>query len=292
MHLFIQSCILGLLTGGVYALMASGLTLAFGVMKVINVAQGALIVLGAFVSYTLFTQLHIDPFVSILILTPASFALGVVLQLAFIRPLRADEREELSLLVTWAIALGIEGLLSLIYHTTYRSTLTGYANKSLTVAGYHISVVRLMAFGVSALLLLGLYLLLSRTSLGRSIRATVQNPTSARLLGIDAARVSAYGFGISAATATAAGAVFGIIYPFNPGSHYDLISRLLSIVVLGGLGSLGGAVVAALVMGVTEAVFAAEISPTWSSFTFFIVLIAILLVRPQGLFGIRERGAL
>jgi branched-chain amino acid transport system permease protein len=292
MHLFIQSCILGLLTGGVYALMASGLTLAFGVMKVINVAQGALIVLGAFVSYTLFTQLQIDPFASILILTPLSFGLGVALQLAFIRPLRADEREELSLLVTWAIALGIEGVLSVVYHTTYRSTLTSYANKSLTIAGYHISVVRLMAFAVSGIILLGLYLLLSRTSLGRSIRATVQNPTSARLLGIDAARVSAIGFGISAATATAAGAVFGIIYPFNPGSHYDLISRLLSIVVLGGLGSLGGAVAAALVMGVAEAVFAAEISPTWSSFTFFIVLIAILLVRPQGLFGVRERGAL
>ena len=104
---------------------------------------------------------------------------------------RADEREELSLLVTWAIALGIEGVLSVVYHTTYRSTLTSYANKSLTIAGYHISVVRLMAFAVSGIILLGLYLLLSRTSLGRSIRATVQNPTSARLLGIDAARVSA-----------------------------------------------------------------------------------------------------
>jgi branched-chain amino acid transport system permease protein len=292
MHLFIQSCLLGILTGGVYALMASGLTLAFGVMKVINVAQGALIILGAYLSYTLFTQLQIDPFVSILILTPLSFALGVGLQLVFIRPLRADEREELSLLVTWAIALGIEGLLSVIYHTTYRSTLTSYANKSLTIAGYHLSVVRLMAFGVSALILGGLYVLLTRTSLGRSIRATVQNPTSARLLGIDAARVSAIGFGLSAATATAAGAVYGIVYPFNPGSHYDLISRLLSIVVLGGLGSLGGAVAAALVMGVVEAVFAAEVSPTWSSFTFFVILMAILLVRPQGLFGVRERGAL
>ena len=292
MHLLIQATILGLLTGGVYALMASGLTLAFGVMKVINVAQGAMIILGAYLSYSLFTQLHIDPFVSIVILTPAMFLLGVGLQLLFLRPLRSDEREELSLLVTWAIALGIEGLLSVIYGTTYRSTLTSYANDSLTIAGYHFSVVRLLAFGVSALILLGLYLLLSRTSLGRSIRATVQNPTSARLLGIDAARVSAIGFGISAATATAAGAVFGIVYPFNPGSHYDLISRLLSIVVLGGLGSLGGAVVAALVMGVGEAVFAAEISPTWSSFTFFIVLIAILLVRPQGLFGVRERGLL
>ena len=124
MHLFIQACLLGILTGGVYALMASGLTLAFGVMKVINVAQGALIILGAYLSYTLFTRLHIDPFVGILIITPLSFALGVTLQLAFIRPLRADEREELSLLVTWAIALGIEGLLSVIYGTTYRATLT------------------------------------------------------------------------------------------------------------------------------------------------------------------------
>src|SRR4051794_33332711 len=111
MHLLIQAPLLGLLTGGVYALMASGPTLAFGVMKVINVAQGALIILGAYLSYSLFTQLHIDPFVGILIVAPLSFALGVALQLVFIRPLRADEREELSLLVTWAIALAIEGVL-------------------------------------------------------------------------------------------------------------------------------------------------------------------------------------
>jgi len=292
MHLFIQACILGLLTGGVYALMASGLTLAFGVMRVINVAQGAMIILGAYLSYSLFKHAGIDPLIGILIITPVMFLVGMALQLVFIRPLRVDEREELSLLVTWAIALGIEGLLSLIYSTTYRSTITSYADSSITVLGFHISVVRLVAFGASAVLVGLLYLLLARTGLGRSIRATVQNPTSARLLGIDADRVSAIGFGISVATATAAGAVFGMVFPFNPGSHYDLISRLLTIIVLGGLGSLGGAVVAALFMGVAEAVFAAEISPTWSSFAFFIVLIAVLVVRPQGLFGVKERGSL
>jgi branched-chain amino acid transport system permease protein len=292
MHLFIQACILGLLAGGVYALMASGLTLAFGVMRVINVAQGAMIVLGAFLSYSLFTKLHIDPFVSVVLLTPLMFVVGVVFQLIFIRPLRADEREELSLLVTWALALGIEGLLTVLYKTTYRSTITSYANKSWTIAGYHVSEVRAFAFLMSGAILALLYVLLTRTEFGRTVRATVQNPTSARLLGVNVERVSALGFGISVATATAAGAVFGIISPFNPGSHYDLISRLLSIIVLGGLGSLGGAIVAALFMGVAEAVFAAEISPTWSSFTFFIVLIAILLLRPQGLFGTVERGAL
>ncbi len=292
MHLVIQACILGLLAGGVYALMASGLTLAFGVMRVINVAQGAMIVLGAFLSYTLFTKAHIDPFVSVVLLTPLMFLVGVALQLVFIRPLRADEREELSLLVTWALALGIEGLLSVLYKTNYRSTITSYADKSWRVLGYHLSEVRVFAFGMSVVILTLLYLLLTRTEFGRTVRATVQNPVSARLLGVNVDKVSALGFGISVATATAAGAVFGMVTPFFPGSHYDLISRLLSIIVLGGLGSLGGAIIAALFMGMAEAVFAAEISPTWSSFTFFIVLIAILLLRPQGLFGTNERGAL
>ena len=291
MHLFVQACILGLLTGGVYALMASGLTLAFGIMRVINVAQGALIVLGAFLSYTLFTRFQIDPFVGIFVIAPAMFVLGVCLQLAFLRVLREGEREELSLLVTWAIALGIEGVLSYVYDTTYRSTNTGYANRSWDVGGFLFPEVRVFAFALSIGIIALLYVVLARTRFGRSVRATVQNPVSARLLGVDAARVSAIGFGLSAATAAAAGAVFGIVFSFNPGSHYDLISRLLTIIVLGGLGSLGGAVLAALFMGTAEAVFQVEISPTWSPLTFFVLLIAILLVRPQGLFGVAARGS-
>jgi Branched-chain amino acid ABC-type transport system, permease components len=292
MRLIVQACILGLLTGGIYALMASGLTLAFGIMRVINVAQGAMIILGAYLSYSAFTVLHIDPFLSILLITPLVFLLGVTVQLVFIRPLRSDEREELSLLVTWAIALGIEGVLSILYHTTYRSTITRYANTSWSIGGYHVSEVRVFGFAISIAILAVLYVLLTRTRFGRAIRATVQNPVSAALLGIDGRQIAALGFGLSVATAAAAGAVYGMVFPFNPGSHYDLISRLLSIVVLGGMGSLGGAVVAALFMGMAEAVLSSTISPSWSAFTFFIVLIAILVVRPQGLFGVTERGAL
>lgn len=292
MRLIVQACILGLLTGGVYALMASGLTLAFGIMRVINVAQGAMIILGAYLSYSAFTVLHIDPFVSVLLITPVVFALGVGVQLAFLRPLRREDRQELSLLVTWAIALGIEGVLSILYTTTYRATIPSYADNSWRIAGYQVSEVRVFAFGLSIAILAVLYLVLSRTRFGRAVRATVQNPTSAALLGIDANRISAFGFGLSVATAAAAGSVYGIVFSFNPGSHYDLISRLLTIIVLGGMGSLGGAVIAALFMGMAEAVLASTISPTWSSFAFFVVLIAILVVRPQGLFGVRERGAL
>jgi branched-chain amino acid transport system permease protein len=289
-HSVVQAVILGFLTGGVYALMASGLTLVFGIMKVINVAQGALVILAAYLSYTLFSRLHIDPFVSIVLLAPAMFVLGVAVQVVFIRSLRPQDGQELSLLVTWALALGIEGLLSVGYKTTYRATLPSYADNSWSILGYQVSEVRVFAFAASIGILALLSLLLTQTKLGRSIRATVQNPVSARLLGVEAGRVSAIGFGLGTSTAAAAGAVYGVLYPFNPGSHYDLISRLLSIVVLGGLGSLGGAVLAALLMGVVEAVVAVEISPVWASFSFFVVLIALLIVRPQGFFGATERA--
>jgi branched-chain amino acid transport system permease protein len=288
-HNVVQAIILGVLIGGVYALMASGLTLVFGIMKVINVAQGALVILAAYLSYTLFSHLHVDPFLSILIVTPAMFVLGVAVQLVFVRSLRGPDASELSLLVTWALALGIEGGLSAVFQTTYRSTLPSYTYRSWDVFGYQVGLVRVLGFAASALLLGLLSLLLTRTRFGRAVRATVQNPTAATLLGVDSNRVQTLSFGIGVSMAAAAGAVYGVIYPFNPGSHYDLISRLLSIVVLGGLGSIGGAVAAALTMGVVESVVAVEISPTWAAFSFFIVLIAFLLVRPQGIFGLRER---
>ena len=292
MHTVIQALILGVLTGGVYALMASGQTIIFGVMKVVNLAQGALVIAGAYLSYSLFTSLGLDPFLSILVTTPALFGVGAGLQWLFLRPLREEDRAELSLLVTFAVALGIEGVLSVTYKTNYRTIQAGYADRSFTVGGYQISAVRLYAFLLSAALLGLLYLLLQRTKFGRAIRATVQNPESAQLLGVNSRVVAAAGFGIGAATAAAAGAVYGLLYSFNSGSHYDLISRLLSIVVLGGLGSIGGSIVGALVMGVVASLVAALGPPIWSDFSFFIVLLAVLLLRPRGLFGASLRGAL
>jgi branched-chain amino acid transport system permease protein len=289
MQTFVQAVILGVLTGGLYALMASGLTLVFGIMRVINVAQGAAVILAAYLSYSLFSHLGLDPFLSILLLMPAMFVAGVVTQLVFVRSLRGEHASEMSLLVTWALALGIEGLLSVVYQTTVRSTNTSYANKSWTLGSYRFSEPRVYGFVASVVILLALYALLRFSRFGRSIRAVVQNPVSARLLGINEKLVSAMGFGIGAATAAAAGALYGIVFPFNPGSHYDLISRLLSIVVLGGLGSVGGAVLAAMVLGVTESVVAVEYSPTWASMSFFVILIVVLIVRPQGFFGVRER---
>jgi branched-chain amino acid transport system permease protein len=290
-HSVVQAVILGVLTGGVYALMASGQTLIFGVMRVVNLAQGAFVLLAAYVAYSLTGGLGLDPFLAIGITTPLMFAVGVAVQLLFLRPLRSGDRAELSLLVTFAVALGIEGLLTFLYGTTYRSIKTPYADASWSVLGYDVPVVRAYAFGLSILLLAGLVALLRGTRVGKAIRATVQSPTSARLLGVDVNRIGAIGFGLGAATAAAAGSVFGLVYPFSPNSHFELIARLLTIVVLGGLGSIGGAIAAAVGMGVISSVVAVTISPVWADFSFFIVLLAVLLIRPRGLFGPALRGA-
>jgi branched-chain amino acid transport system permease protein len=291
-HALVQGIILGVLTAGVYALMASGQTLIFGIMKVINMAQGAMVILGAYLSFQLFTSLGIDPFLAVPVTTVVMFLVGVVVQLAFLRPLRSEDRSQLSVLVTFAVALLAEGVMSVLWSTSDRSINTGYANASWTVFGYQITLVRLWAFLLSLFVLALLYLLLHRTRFGRAVRASVQNPESARLLGVEADRVAAIGYGLGTATAAAAGSVYGLLYPFNSGSHYDLISRLLSIVLLGGLGSIGGAVVGALIISVSSAVVASAISPVWSQMTFFVVLLLVLLIRPRGLFGTSMRGAI
>ncbi len=292
MHALVQAVILGVLTGGVYALMASGQTLIFGIMKVVNLAQAALVILASYLTFSLFTLTGLDPFLSILITTPMLFVIGAAIQWALLRPLNSDEVSQLSLLVTFAVALGIEGLLAMAYNTTFRSIQPGYENFSWTVLGYQVNMVRFYAFLLSLVMLGLLYLIMQRTKFGWAIRATVQNPMSAQLLGVNSKMVAAFGFGLGAATAAASGAVFGLISPFNPGSHYDLISRLLTIVVLGGLGSIGGSIIAALIMGVGGSIIAALLSPIWSDFAFFVVLLLVLLFRPRGLFGPRMRGAI
>lgn len=288
MTLVLEAAVLGVLTGGVYALMASGLTLIFGVMRIINVGQGALVILGAYLSFVLWHNFNIDPFLSLVVTMPVMFVLGVILQIVFIRPLKTD-REALSVLVTYALALGIEGLLAYFFTSNYVQLTAWYDTASFPIGSFRITYVYVYGFLLCLGILGAIFLMLYRTTFGAAIRATMLNRTAAQLVGIDVDRVSAIAFGIGMATAAAGGVVFGITNTFNPGSHYDLISRLLTIIVLGGLGSLRGAIIAAVVMLVTEDITSVVISPVWASFVFFVILIAVLLVRPQGLFGVKVR---
>src|ERR1700730_8326995 len=291
MSLVLQAAALGILTGGVYALMASGLTLIFGVMRIINVGHGALVVLGAYLSFALVRSLHIAPLLSLVVTMPAMFALGALLQVVFIRPLKTD-REALSVLVTYALALGIEGLLGYFFSANYVQLRAWYDTASFPIGDFRITYVYVFGFLLCLAILGVMFFVLYRTTFGASIRATMLNRTAAQLIGIDVDRVSAVAFGIGMATAAAGGVVFGITNAFNPGSHYDLISRLLTIIVLAGLGSLRGAIIAALVMLVIEDITSVVISPVWANFAFFVILVAVLLLRPQGLFGVTVRERL
>jgi branched-chain amino acid transport system permease protein len=284
MTLIVDAVITGILTGGIYALMASGLTLVFGVMDIINVGQGALVILGAYLSYLLQQNFHIDLFVGLLITMPFMFLLGVLLELVFIRPLKRD-RPTLSILVTFGIALIIEGILGALFSNNIVQLHAWYVTSSFQIGGFYLAYIYIFGFVLSVILLAGLYLLLYRTKFGYSLLASMQNRTAAELIGIDVERVSAITFGIGVALAAAGGMVYGATFAFNPGSLYDLISRLLVIIILGGMGSLRGALIASLGMLVIEDVTTVVWSPVWATTVFFLLLIVFMVVRPRGMFG-------
>jgi branched-chain amino acid transport system permease protein len=286
MHLALYGVILGLLIGGVYALMASGLALVWGVMRMINLAQAAFVILGAYLDYTAYTMLHVDPFVAIVPIAVLMFALGVGIYYLFFRPLKA-ERQTLSILVSYALLLAGVGVLGAVYSTNVRFISPAYGLQSWTVIGFQLPVVEVYGFVISAALVGGLFWFLSSSRLGRAIRAATQNPTAATLLGVKTEWVGAVGFGIGTATGAAAGGLYGMIYSFNPNSSLDLVGILLSIVVVGGFGSLGGAIAAALGLGVTSSLVFVY-APVWSGLGFYGILVAVLLFRPQGLWGVPQ----
>ena len=290
MSRFAEAVIDGILGGAVYALMAAGLTLIFGVLDIINIAQGVLVVLGAYLSYALSVHLHLDPLLGLLITVPVMFALGVIIEWAFIRRLRGRERTAMSLLVCYAVAVIIEGVLYQVFGDTPVTIQASYATSTVHIFGFYLPYIYLIGAGLAVAALGAIYYMLYRTVFGRTIRATVQDKVAAQLIGINVDRVAALSFGIGVAVTAAGGMVFGMTNAFDPDSGYDLISRLLSIVILGGLGSIGGALIAAFFMVTAEEIVNLW-QPTWATAVYYAVLVIVLLVRPSGLFGKRSARA-
>jgi branched-chain amino acid transport system permease protein len=284
----VQTIVLGLLIGGVYALLASGLTLIFGVMRVINIAHGAFLILAAFLTYSIWTATGIDPLVSIVFTTPIMFAFGWLLYVAAVRRVR-DAHMSSSVLLTFALALVLEGVMGFIWGNNSHTIRPSYFNESFAVGDLFFPKAQVYGFVVAALVLAGLYLILTRTWLGRAIRASAVNPDGAALVGVNVAAVAAMTFAVGVAAAGAGGSIVGVLFPFLPGSHYQWIARILSIIVLGGLGSLPGAVAGALLLGVAEAATVTYISPTWATAVPYVVIFVVLLARPNGLMGARLR---
>jgi len=288
MTAFVQTLILGLLVGALYALMASGLTLIFGVMRVINLAHGAFAILAAFLTYTLWQQFGLDPLVSIPTAMAVMFGIGWLVYVLVIRHVRGAH-VSMTVLATFGIALLLEGVMGFIWGNTSASVRVSYTDASVPLGPLYIPQVMLIAAVVAVLVIGGLYLLLDHTWAGRAIRAASANESGALLVGVSVSTIAALTFAIGVSTLGAGGAMLSTVYPFLPGSHYQWIARLLAIVVLGGLGSLPGAIIGALVIGVGEMAATTYIGAAWPVAVPFLVIIVVLITRPQGILGTRLR---
>jgi branched-chain amino acid transport system permease protein len=287
---FIQVLILGILLGGVYALMASGLTLLFGVMRVVNLAHAAFMILGAYIAFFSFELFGIDPLLAIFIAMPIMFVLGIVIYTLLFRRIEGTPRYvEMTVLLTFGLALVVEGMLTFFFTGIFRSTGPSYARQSFFIGEFFIPKGQVLALVVSIVLLTALWAFLMFTKPGTAVRATMQNRTAAEIVGVNVRRISAMSFGIGMALAGAAGSLLSFLFPFFPSRHWQWVAILLSLIVLGGMGSLKGAVIGALILAVASALMTDRFGPSWSPITFYVALFLVLMVRPQGLFGTVER---
>jgi branched-chain amino acid transport system permease protein len=284
----VQTIITGLLIGGTYALLASGLTLIFGVMGVINIAHGSFLILAAFITYTIWTATGLDPLASVLLTTPMMFVFGWLLYRGTVEHVRGAHVSS-SVLLTFALALVIEGGMGLIWGNTSHSVRPSYVNSSFTIGELFLPKAQVYGGALAIVVLAPRNLILTRTWLGRAIRASAVNPSGAALVGVNVSAVAALTFGVGVAAAGAGGSIVSVLYPFLPGSHYQWIARLLGIIVLGGMGSLPGAVVGALLLGIAETMTVTYISPAWATAVPYLFIFVVLLVRPRGLMGARLR---
>jgi branched-chain amino acid transport system permease protein len=285
---FLQALILGLLIGGVYALLAAGLTLIFGVMNIINIAHGAFLILAAFITWAIWRATGLDPLAAILIVTPVMFAFGWLVYNGTVRQIRRAPPAA-SVLLTFGLALFIEGIMGVIWGNTSHSVRPAYASQSFEIGSLFLPKDQVYGGLVAIVVLTSLYLFLTRSWLGRAIRASAVNPQGAELVGVNVAAVAGLTFAIGVASAGAGGAIASVLYPFLPGSHYQWIARLLGIIVLGGMGSLPGAVIGALCLGVAELMTVTYIGPEWATGVPYLFVFVVLLLRPQGILGTRLR---
>jgi branched-chain amino acid transport system permease protein len=283
--LLLQSVILGLLLGGLYALLAAGLTLYFGVMRVVMIAHAAFLVLAAYLAWYFHDRTGMDPLLSLVVTVPLFFVTGVLMQRLLMARLRPATLTMMSVLLTFAVALTIEGMLGYVFTGTQRRIQLGYSGASLELLGARIAVVKLIAFALAAIALLGLFLLLKYTRFGQALRATIQHPEAARLLGINTDRIAGYGFGLGLATAAIGGTALSLDSTIYPSLHWHWIGPLMAIIVIGGLGSVPGAAIAAMVLGVSQSLLQIPMGTTWAQTVFYIALFVTLMVRPQGFFG-------
>jgi len=284
--LTLQVIISGILLGGLYACMAMGFSLIWGVTNLINLAHGSMIIMGAYITWLISTHADIDPFLTLPISAGVLFVFGYLLQrLLLNRVLRTTLF--MTLILTFGLNMLLVNVHLALFSADVRSITVPYGASAWQFGDIRIPCVRVAVFAGALLLTLTLHLFITRTRTGCAIRATAQNPRAATVLGIDTGRMHAIAFGLGAAMAGAAGTLMAVLYAFSPVTGDSFTMKSFVIVVLGGLGSMPGAIVAGVLLGVAESLVSGLFIPGMRDAVSFIVLVAILVLRPRGLFGSR-----
>ncbi|MFN4210598.1 MAG: branched-chain amino acid ABC transporter permease [Devosia sp.] len=278
----------GLVLGGTYALVAMGLTLQYGVARIMNLAYGDIIIAASFGAFVLFTALGINPLLGMLIVIPAGFALSWLIYAVMLQPLarRSRDRGRLegdSILATFGLLFVIQGVALVIFGSGFMSY--SYLAVPIDILGTTIAANRLLAFGLAITFGLGLWLVLIRTRFGTVIRAVAANPASAPLVGINVDSVALFAFAIGGALAAAGGVVVSMYLTFSATMGVIFTMKALIVVIMGGVGNLMGALAAGLILGLVETLVASFIDPGLTLAATYLIFLAVLVVRPQGLFG-------
>ncbi|MBO0716309.1 MAG: branched-chain amino acid ABC transporter permease [Rhizobiales bacterium] len=279
-----QAVINGLLIGGIYALVSIGVTLIFGVVKIVNFAQGEFVMIGMYISFFLAGSFGVDPLLSLLISMPTLFAVGVLVQHFLIRRVLALG-DMPQIFLTFALSLLLMNVALLLFTANYRTVQTAYSELSFHVGPLYFAVAKLIAFAIAMLLSAVLYLFLHGTDIGKAMRAAAQNREVAMLMGINPDRVFCVAVGVALALAGAAGSLLMPFYPAYPLVGQVFVLMAFVAVVLGTLGNITGALIASLMMGVAESLGVQFVGADSGLIVVFVMLLLTLAVRPNGLFG-------
>jgi branched-chain amino acid transport system permease protein len=273
-----QSVVSGLLAGGLYGLLALGLSLSWGLLRLVNLAHFALALLGAYLTYQLGHAWHVPPWIAVLTIVPAFFAIGVLLHVLFTR---FRVREFTSLLVTFGLAIVLESLIQWFWTADYRRYETPYASASIRVGPLFVPVLELAACATAAVLALGTWAWLRYTYAGKALRAAAEDPAMASAFGVDHRRQAFLLSGVSAAYAGVAGAFIALISTLAPAQIWAWLGVVFAVVIIGGLGNPLGALLAGFLIGVSESVTMAVAAPAWAPLVSFSILILLLVLRPD-----------